>query len=90
MSRDLALVVNEEIGAGDLLRVIERAAGKLCEGVKLFDVYRGERLGEGKKSLAFTIWFRSPDHTLTEQEISAAMDKILAAASKNAGAVIRA
>ena len=89
VSRDLALVVNEEIGAGDLLRVIERAAGKLCEGVKLFDVYRGERLGEGKKSLAFTIWFRSPDHTLTEQEISAAMDKILAAASKNAGAVIR-
>ena len=90
VSRDIALVVDEEVGAGTLLNAIEKAAGKLCEGVKLFDVYRGERLGEGKKSLAFSVSFRSPDHTLTEAEISAAMDKILAAVSKNYGAAIRA
>ena len=90
VSRDLALVVNEDVGAGTLQSAIERAAGKLCEGVKLFDVYRGERLGMGKKSIAFTITFRSLDHTLTDAEINAAMDKILSAVSKNLGAVIRA
>ncbi len=89
VSRDLALVVDEEVGAGLLMAAIERAAGKLCENVKLFDVYRGERLGEGKKSLAFSICFRSPDHTLTEAEINAAMDKVLASAGKTFGAVIR-
>ena len=89
VSRDLALVVDEEVGAGLLMAAIEKAAGKLCEGVKLFDVYRGERLGEGKKSLAFSIYFRSPDHTLTEAEINTAMDKVLAAAGKSFGAVIR-
>ncbi|MBQ4226930.1 MAG: phenylalanine--tRNA ligase subunit beta [Clostridia bacterium] len=90
VSRDLALVVDEEVGAGRLMGEIERSAGKLCEGVKLFDVYRGERLGEGKKSLAFTITFRAQDHTLTESEIGAAVEKILKDTGKKLGAVIRA
>ena len=90
VSRDIALVVDESVGAGLLMAAIEKAAGKLCEGVKLFDVYRGERLGEGKKSLAFSLSFRSPDHTLTDAEIGAAMDKVLAAAAKNYGAALRA
>ena len=89
VSRDIALVVDEGVGAGTLMDAIEKAAGKLCEGVKLFDVYRGERLGENKKSLAFSIFFRSPDHTLTDAEIGAAMDKILSAAEKKFGAAIR-
>ena len=90
VSRDIALVVNEEVSAGTLLACIEKAAGKLCEDVKLFDVYRGERLGNGRKSLAFSVSFRAPDHTLTEAEITAAMDKILKNAQKNCGAEIRA
>ncbi len=90
VSRDIALVVNEEVGAGTLLACIEKAAGRLCEDVKLFDVYRGERLGRGKKSLAFSVSFRAPDHTLTEAEITAAMDKILKNAQKSCGAEIRA
>ena len=77
-------------GAGTLLACIEKAAGRLCEDVKLFDVYRGERLGKGRKSLAFSVSFRAPDHTLTEAEITAAMDKILKNAQKNCGAEIRA
>ena len=89
VSRDIALVVDEKVAAGDLMACVEKAAGKLCEGVKLFDVFRGERLGEGKKSMAFSIAFRSPDHTLTEAEITAAMEKILKNAEKSYGAVIR-
>ena len=89
VSRDIALVVDEEVGAGNLLKAIEKAAGKLCESVSLFDVYRGERLGAGKKSLAFSVSFRSSDHTLTDAEISAAMDKILSVTEKTFGAAIR-
>jgi len=89
VSRDIALVMDESVPAGAVMLTIEKAAGRLCEGVKLFDVYRGERLGENKKSLAFSIAFRSPDHTLTEAEITQAMDKILKNAEKSHGAVIR-
>ena len=90
VSRDIALVVSEDVGAGTLLNTIEKAAGKLCENVKLFDVYRGERLGGGKKSLAYTVTLRSPDHTLTDAEINAAMEKVLSQAEKLHGAAIRA
>ena len=89
VSRDIALVVDEKVGAGTLMACIEKAAGKLSEGVKLFDVYRGERLGKDKKSLAFSVSFRAADHTLTDAEISAAMDKILKTAEKTFGAEIR-
>ena len=90
VSRDIALVVDDAVGAGTLLGTIEKAAGKLCESVKLFDVYKGERLGKDKKSLAYTVTLRSPDHTLTDAEINAAMEKVLSQAEKLHGAVIRA
>lgn len=89
VARDIALVVNESVNAGPLMGAIEKAAGKLCEQVKLFDLYRGDKLGENKKSLAFSITFRAPDRTLTENEIMAAMDKILLAVKQRFGAEIR-
>ena len=89
VSRDIALVVDEEVPAGDLMKCMEKAGGKLLEEIKLFDVYRGERLGEGKKSLAFSLSFRSPDHTLTDAEITAAMDKVLSQTGKQYGANLR-
>ena len=55
-----------------------------------FDVYKGERLGKDKKSLAYTITLRSPDHTLTDAEINAVMDKVLSQVEKLHGAVLRA
>ncbi len=90
VSRDIALVVDESVPAGALMACVERAAGKLCEEVRMFDIYRGERLGENKKSLAFSVTLRSPDHTLTESEINSATDKILASAQKAYSAVLRA
>lgn len=89
VSRDIALVVNEDVPAGDLMKCMEKAGGKLLEEIKLFDVYRGERLGADKKSLAFSLSFRSPDHTLTDAEITAAMDKVLAQTGKQYGANLR-
>jgi len=67
-----------------------KAAGAIFEDVKMFDVYRSAQLGENKKSVAFSFIFRGADHTLTEAEITKAMDKILAVASESHNANLRA
>lgn len=70
LHQDLALVVDDEIPAETVRRVVESAAGELVESVDLFDVFRGEQLGEGKKSLAFNLIFRAADRTLTDEEVN--------------------
>ena len=89
VSRDIALVVDESVGAGPMMDAIEKAAGRTLESVKLFDIYRGAQLGENRKSVAFAITFRASDRTLTDAEINAAMEKILKACEAEFGAVIR-
>jgi len=77
-----------------LLEQVEAAlahgAGPLLESVRLFDVYAGEQVDAGRKSLAFALRFRAPDRTLTVEEVSAARDSAVAAASAAVGAVQRA
>ena len=70
LHQDLALVVGDEIPAETVRRVVESAAGELLESVELFDVFRGEQLGDGKKSLAFNLIFRAVDRTLTDEEVN--------------------
>lgn len=89
VERDLALTVNEGIPAGSLLECIRKHAGAHFERASLFDVYTGQKLGPGKKSLAFTVVFRAKDRTLTDEEANAARDAIVAAAAKAYGAVLR-
>ena len=76
VSRDLALVMEESQEVGPMMDAMRRAGGQLLESLRMFDVYRGAQLGEGKKSVAFNYTFRAADHTLTEAEITKAMDKI--------------
>jgi phenylalanyl-tRNA synthetase beta chain len=64
-------------------------AGDLLESLRLFDVFTGEQVGAGKKSLAFALRFRAPDRTLTEEETSAARDAAVAVAAERTGAVQR-
>jgi len=90
VSRDIAVVVDEAVGAGTMMDAIRAAAGKLLEDAKLFDIYRGEKLGAQRKSVAFAITLRAPDRTLTDEEINAAMDKVLKALEKAFGAELRA
>lgn len=87
---DVALVVPSELAAGDLAATLREGAGELCESVRLFDVYTGEQIGEGRKSLAFALRFRAPDRTLTEAETAAARDAAVALAAERHGAVQRA
>lgn len=77
LHQDIALTVDESVTAEDVRRVIVDGAGDLLETVELFDIFRGEQLGENKKSLAFKLLFRAPDRTLTDEE---ANERRLAAA----------
>ena len=70
LHQDVALVVDEDVPAEAVRRTLEKSAGELIEEVTLFDVYRSDALGDGKKSLAFGLVFRAPDRTLTEDEAS--------------------
>ncbi|MBR1559196.1 MAG: phenylalanine--tRNA ligase subunit beta [Clostridia bacterium] len=90
VSRDIAVVVDEKVGAGAMMDCIRKAAGKTLEDVKLFDIYRGDKLGAGRKSVAYAITLRAADRTLTDEEINAAMDKVLKALNAQFGAELRA
>ena len=80
VNRDLSLVMPESTEVGPLMRAMSDAAGNLLEDAKMFDVYRSPLLGLNMKSIAFSFIFRGADHTLTDAEISGAMEKILKAA----------
>ncbi len=75
---DVALVVDEDMRTSELEKVIEEKGGKLLRSVDLFDVYRGEQLEEGKKSVAFSLCFRADDRTLDLDEIKKIYDRIIA------------
>lgn len=90
ISRDLALLVDEAIDASLLMQTITKNAGKFFKRLHIFDVYTGEQVNKGKKSIAFRVDFQSPDKTLKDKEADEAIDKILAALQKEYGAKLRA
>lgn len=87
---DVALVVAEETPAAHVEDALRAGAGPELEAVALFDVYRGEQVGPGRKSLAYRLTFRAADRTLTTQEVSAARDRAVAQAAQTLGAEQRA
>ncbi|MFH1880232.1 MAG: phenylalanine--tRNA ligase subunit beta, partial [Bacillota bacterium] len=87
VTRDLALSMDEAVAVGPLMIAMRKAGGELLESIEMFDVYRGEKLGEGRKSVAFSLAFRAPDRTLTEPEIIKAMEKIQRSCAYQFGAV---
>jgi phenylalanyl-tRNA synthetase beta chain len=86
---DLALVVDDQVPADAVADVLGAAAGDLLESVTLFDVYRGARIGEGRRSLAFRLRFCSLDHTLTDDEVGVLRARCIEAAVAQLGAVLR-
>ena len=86
--RDLALTVAEETPCGDLMKEIARACPKVTD-VELFDIYRGEQIGEGRKSMAFKITFRAEDKALQPEELDKYIKKILGNLKFKLGAEIR-
>lgn len=86
---DVALVVDTDVPASALAATLAQGAGELLDSVRLFDVYTGDQVGEGKKSLAFALRFRAADRTLAEGEASAARTAAVDLAAQRHGAVQR-
>ena len=78
-TRDLALLCDDSLPMLTIEKAVSKAIGKILESISLFDCYKGSQIPEGKKSLAFAISMRASDRTLTDSEVTAAMDKALAA-----------
>jgi phenylalanyl-tRNA synthetase beta chain len=89
ISRDIALVVARETSAGMLEATIRQAGGKLLKDVKLFDLYEGDNVEEGKKSVAFSLTYFDPERTLTDEEVVKAHEKVLNALTVEADAQLR-
>jgi phenylalanyl-tRNA synthetase beta chain len=89
ITRDLAILVDKNAAAGEILAVIEKNGGKFFKGATLFDLYEGKQVAEGKKSLAFTMEFSADDKTLTDSEADEAFNNILEAVKKKFNAELR-
>lgn len=89
VTRDIAVVVDEEIEVGKIEKVITKKCKKILEDINLFDVYRSEKLGENKKSVAYSLTFRSNEKTLTDDEINVAMNNIITDLQKELNAELR-
>ncbi len=87
--RDLAVIVGTDVPAGGLLDCIRENAGEYFEKASLFDVYTGEKVGEGKKSIAYHIVFRAKDRTLMDEEVNAVRDAVVEALGRKFGAKLR-
>ncbi len=88
--QDLAFVVDETVTAAELDAAIRAAAGELLRELSVFDEYRGEQIGEGKRSLAFRLAFGSPERTLTDEDVAPLRASIVDALSSRFDAVLRA
>lgn len=88
MTRDVALVLNRDVAAGEIVAIIEKAGTKLLKNVHVFDVYEGDKMEAGKKSVAFSLTFFDPERTLTVEEVEAAYTKVVAALAET-GAEVR-
>ena len=89
VTRDLAIICDEALTVAEAENAITAAGGKLLRSVKLFDIYRGTGVPEGKKSMAFSMELRADDRTLTDADSESVMQKVLFALQENCGATLR-
>jgi phenylalanyl-tRNA synthetase beta chain len=89
VKQDLAFVVDEHVAAGDLIAAAREAAGPELHAVRVFDVYRGEQVGAGKKSVALAVEFRSPERTLSDEDAAELRARIVSALAEQLGARLR-
>jgi len=89
ITRDIALLVKEEIRVAEIENVIRETGGGLLESVALFDIYRGKQVQEGRKSAAFSLTYRAADRTLTDEEVVKVHQKVLDALKDKLDAVLR-
>ena len=89
VKRDVAFVVDSTIDAGAIQKALVKSGGQLLQSVRVFDVFEGKSLGEGKKSLAFSLTFQSSERTLVEQEVGEAVSKMVKEVERSSGGKLR-
>jgi phenylalanyl-tRNA synthetase beta chain len=87
--QDLAVIVGEDVAARAVVGAVREAGGKLLQDVRVFDVYRGAQVGDGRKSLALALTFQAPDRTLSDEDVAPVRDKVVAALAKRVGGELR-
>ena len=88
-TRDLSLVVEEKVPVAKLMTEVKKAAGNLCESVEFFDVYQGEQVQKGEKSVAIRLVFRKSDGTLLQEEVNSQVEKVLSEVKQKLNARLR-
>jgi phenylalanyl-tRNA synthetase beta chain len=88
--QDLAFAVADDVAAGDLVAAASEAAGPELRTMRAFDVYHGDQVGEGRKSIAFAVTFQSSERTLADEDAAALREKIVQALAERFGAELRA
>jgi phenylalanyl-tRNA synthetase beta chain len=89
LRQDLAVTLNDDVPAQAALEVVRKAGGKLLASAEVFDVYRGEQVGEGRHSLALRLTFRATDRTLTDEDVEPARAKIVTRLQEDLGGELR-
>ena len=89
VTRDIALLLKAEISHKEVVAAIEAAGMKRLTDIKLFDVFSGEKLGLGMKSMAYTLTFQNPEDTLEDEEVARYMEKIQKSLEVTIGAEVR-
>jgi phenylalanyl-tRNA synthetase beta chain len=79
LRQDLAVALPDAVSAAEALDAVRAAAGEMLEDVSVFDVYAGEQVGEGRRSLALALSFRAREQTLTEEDVAPVRERIVAA-----------
>jgi phenylalanyl-tRNA synthetase beta chain len=87
--RDLSLVIDQEVSYDRVKKVAEKAGGKLLKQIDVFDVYQGDKLGQGKKAYALSFILQDQENTLKDKEIDKTMSNLIQAFQSQVGAIIR-
>ena len=89
ITRDISMLIKDDVIVKDIENVIKKKGGKLLERIQLFDVYKGNQITEGYKSVSYSITFRAQDRTLVDEDVNTAMKKILDALETELSAQLR-
>ncbi|MFA9397578.1 MAG: phenylalanine--tRNA ligase subunit beta [Clostridiaceae bacterium] len=89
VTRDIAFLVDDEILVSDIYSIMKKKGGNIVESIKLFDVYKGKQIPDGKKSIAYSIVYRAENKTLTDKEVNKVHSKILSSLEYQIGAELR-
>ena len=87
--RDFAFVFDEKYSSGEIINLVKKVNKELIKDVRIFDVYQGDNIESGKKSIAFNVTLEPKDKTLSEHEIEQVSKKIISTVEKNTGATLR-